>query len=539
MLCSSLTQRQVVSAILTFGVVLFSWVLGWVGETNISPLTQFASELSMLTHLKSFQKGIIDWWNVSYFVVAIIVPLEITAYYLHFQHYQTNRLRLLGRCIIAITIPFIIAYGINVTQLHRIDMTSNKQFSLSVSTEGIVQAIETPIDIKVFFLKDSYEGGILEGLLHRYHEINKAITVSFIDPDQEPLVAEKYNIDDYATLIIQKGNQQIRVTRQQLFHIQENTELFRGEHVITNALMRMTGNRVQTVGILTGHQERSIESKSVDGLSRLAKRLQDLNYQVQAINPSVEPVPRNIDSLIIPHPKESWSNAVLTRIARYINANKPVVILTDSTKTQEVNPILSDLNISAHPLLVIDEQLSYYLNPITIMPVMAEHPVTSALLADSQKVVFRGASVLTRSRKNNNRYSHTPLLRSSKQSWGESSQDPELIQYNKGSDAMGPFHLGMLIKHEDAERAHIAVYSDTDFISNEMLDLHGNADLFFNTLAYMMHNDQLSIRPKVSHIEEVALSKDTGRWILIVLFGLIPGSLAILGTWIWWKRKEW
>jgi ABC-2 type transport system permease protein len=72
---SSLTENQVVAAALSFGALLFLFILSWV-EAETSGLTkELVGQLSIIGHLQSLTKGLLDLKDVSYFVLFTVLML--------------------------------------------------------------------------------------------------------------------------------------------------------------------------------------------------------------------------------------------------------------------------------------------------------------------------------------------------------------------------------------------------------------------------------------------------------------------------------
>jgi ABC-2 type transport system permease protein len=59
MFVSSLTENQIVAAIVTFGVLLLLWILEWMGETSGWKIGQVLREFSIMQHFDDFSKGVI------------------------------------------------------------------------------------------------------------------------------------------------------------------------------------------------------------------------------------------------------------------------------------------------------------------------------------------------------------------------------------------------------------------------------------------------------------------------------------------------
>ncbi|MCM8774755.1 MAG: ABC transporter permease subunit, partial [Candidatus Omnitrophica bacterium] len=64
---SSLTDNQVVSAVVTFGCLVVLWIFDWVASVADGRLALFFSSLSPLSHYREFTLGILDLSHGVYF----------------------------------------------------------------------------------------------------------------------------------------------------------------------------------------------------------------------------------------------------------------------------------------------------------------------------------------------------------------------------------------------------------------------------------------------------------------------------------------
>lgn len=75
---SSLTQNQIVAAVLSFGTLLMFWVIGWVKSFAGPGLGEVADYLSITRHLDSFAKGVLDSRDIVFYVVFVLFFLFLT-----------------------------------------------------------------------------------------------------------------------------------------------------------------------------------------------------------------------------------------------------------------------------------------------------------------------------------------------------------------------------------------------------------------------------------------------------------------------------
>jgi ABC-2 type transport system permease protein len=75
---SSLTENQIVSSLITFGVLLIFWVIGWSAENVGGVWGKVLSDLSILEHYDTFAKGVLDTKDVIYYLNFTALGLFLT-----------------------------------------------------------------------------------------------------------------------------------------------------------------------------------------------------------------------------------------------------------------------------------------------------------------------------------------------------------------------------------------------------------------------------------------------------------------------------
>jgi ABC-2 type transport system permease protein len=65
---SSLTESQVISAVVTFAFLILFWIMDWVALVTEEPWSTFFKMLSPLGHYREFTLGIVDLSHVVYFI---------------------------------------------------------------------------------------------------------------------------------------------------------------------------------------------------------------------------------------------------------------------------------------------------------------------------------------------------------------------------------------------------------------------------------------------------------------------------------------
>ena len=79
LLVSSLTKNQVVAAVVTFALLLFFWIISWIGTFSSPTINQLTTYLSIIDHGEDFWKGVIDTSHLIYYSSFITFGLFLTA----------------------------------------------------------------------------------------------------------------------------------------------------------------------------------------------------------------------------------------------------------------------------------------------------------------------------------------------------------------------------------------------------------------------------------------------------------------------------
>jgi len=85
---STLTENQIIASLITFGVLLIFWVIGWSAESVGGVWGRVLTDLSMLEHYDTFSKGVLDTKDVIYYVNFTLLGLFLTLRSLESQRWR-------------------------------------------------------------------------------------------------------------------------------------------------------------------------------------------------------------------------------------------------------------------------------------------------------------------------------------------------------------------------------------------------------------------------------------------------------------------
>jgi ABC-2 type transport system permease protein len=75
LLASTLSENQIVSAVITYGMLLMLWVIGAAADNAQGWVGEFLGSLSIFAHLNDFMGGVLDLTHVVYFASLIFIGL--------------------------------------------------------------------------------------------------------------------------------------------------------------------------------------------------------------------------------------------------------------------------------------------------------------------------------------------------------------------------------------------------------------------------------------------------------------------------------
>jgi ABC-2 type transport system permease protein len=77
---STLSENQIIAAVISFALILLLWILSWVsGQLEFSePIEKFISYISLSTHFDDFVKGVISLKGIVFYLSFIVFWLFVT-----------------------------------------------------------------------------------------------------------------------------------------------------------------------------------------------------------------------------------------------------------------------------------------------------------------------------------------------------------------------------------------------------------------------------------------------------------------------------
>ncbi|MEO8043486.1 MAG: GldG family protein [Spartobacteria bacterium] len=471
--------------------------------------------------------------------VAIIIILAAMVNYLGFEHYK------------------------------RWDLSRDKKYQLSDKTKHFLQSIKGKVRLTVFFGSQNPLTGDVQNLLTEYQYSSRGkLDVEYVDPERSLTRAkelfDKYKVvTDESVLIVDYQGRSKTVKASEMAEMDQGNPMlgeapkvtaFKGEQAITSALIDIVEGKKNTVGYIVGHKEPTLEGASSIGI--LKTFIENENIQFKELNLFEMPaIPADVKVVMIAGPQYDFSDREMKLLRDFWNKDGRILLLVDpAAKTPKLLGFLNQLGVK-----VDDDRLMAMVKTgieevARVRDVVAhflpDNPVTRRL-ADVRAPFFGSTSTLTlNSQEVAAANIHlAPLAQAEKGYWGETdyfSDDETLLQFDPAKDKGDPLTIAASIEkggsadeRVEINSARLVVVANATFIQdNALTEGQQGLDFVSASLNWLLSREQMiGIAPKIPQTLTFNLNEQDMqkmRWIVLVLIPLVP---AIIGLFVWWRRR--
>ena len=426
------------------------------------------------------------------------------------------------------------------------DLTKDKRYSISDESKTYLNKIKKNIKILVFLYGDPPLE--IKNVLDNYKSNCSSLTIEYVDPDQNPGLANKYNSVDRTiangSVIIESGKKW-RMLDMQEFSSQDyqtGTIISMIEQKITGAISYVTEEKDIFIYFLEGHGETLIDS-----FTTLKTTLDDANYTAKELNLlSLNEIPKDATMVVSLSSKKDISSNEKVILEKYLeNGGKLFVSLEPTINLLNLSSVLEKYNIGIDNNYIIENnnQKVIYNHPLNLKPDIQNTEITRSLLSKNLNVVLPGARSLHIIKNSQSDLIVNSLLKTSENSWGETNFTNNSPK-NDANDIIGPLTVALssekAITNTDL-KTKIIVFGDSEFMADQVIKevgAVGNVDLFMNTINWLSEiKDAINISSKALTTDTFFPTESQVRIILIIII-LIPLFSICFGTIIWFKRRH-
>ncbi len=521
------------------GVGLLLGLLGWLWQGSITPIIAGLLVSGIL--------GIGLW--------VLMSPQEFKDFISGRQtRYSTmavfSTLLLIG----IVALVYIILQRATLT----LDMTLAQRFTLSRESLDVLREVNGDIRITGFYSSRALAAREVDDQFFRLYETatNGRITRQYINPDEEPALAQRFGIYSDGALFLSYLKPDGTVDFESLARVPRSTGGAQ-EREMTQAIARLLLSNTIKVYFDIGQDELDPLDTTQQGLSGIHAGMQESGLITESLSISGlaatgGSIPEDASAIIMARPTTDLNAAEIAVLDAYLKRGGSLFLMADVLFNE--NTFLSEgsifndylwqnYGIRGQQAVIVDFGASLQ-SPLDIIgaAVFTETTIAARLDPASAPTLFR-TSRAVEVQTENPPVNNGVVILSSENSYGETNlrdlAETNSYEANENEDIPGPLPIAVWAWDKNSG-AKILLVGDSDFVTNGFVtSALGNAVLFTDGLSWMTGlTEQISFAPQGfnSGLPLIFISTQQLDLIALVTVILMPGLMLVLGLVIWTRR---
>jgi len=410
-----------------------------------------------------------------------------------------------------------------------VDVTANKQFTLSDETKKVTGNLKKDVTIYYFDRSDSYDRA--RDMLDRYKNLSSKIKVDYVDPEKKPDVARVEGARAMGDIIVDNG---------------EKKETAKGltEEELTGALVRASKNGAKTVCFVSGSGEHTLADTERDGYSTMKDALEKNNYKTDTISLIEKPdIPKTCSVVVVGGPKHDYLQPEIDALKTFVTGGGRAIFNFDPVlnlpaekmgDTPALAMLVSGWGVTPNGDVILDlssaSRLFGQISPVSGS--YTQHPIV--------RVMTDNATVFPLARSLEVKSPAEALFSSTADSYSLVNPKLPINESALATAKKGPFVLGAAATIGTGSNAgRIVVVGSANWMANNILSAPiGNRDLALNMMNWLTSDEDLiSIRPKEPEDRRLHVTGSAIRVMFLTSVIFLPLIVIVSGVSVWWKRR--
>lgn len=557
---SSITESQVIAAVLSFAVLFVGYMMSSITAMISSAgnaVTKVLSAFDFTARLNAMLGGTLDLKAVLYFLTVIAVCLFLTVQSIQKRRYHISVKSLsmgaYSTGMIAVVLVIAVFLNLAVSSLPdsytTVDVTSQKLYSLTATTKKMLKELSEDVTIYVINAENNQDT-LVGKTLESYADLSDHIEVVYKDPVVSPDFYKEYTDSiSINSLIVECGDRFQVINYSNLYAYDFNSSTYQqtvsgydAEGLLTSAIAYVTGENTSAVYRLEGYGEQTLEPAFSDGVKKENVVLENLTLLTS------EGVPENATGVMILSPTNDLNEDDAQKLIDYLNRGGKIFLSTSykehfSEEMPNLTKVLNYFGLSIGDGLIVEQDESMmYQSPLYLLPEVEADSLTQNVFGKTYDFVMmpytqpilidetEGVTV-------------TQLLSTSQSAYSKTGLNESGELKKADGDPEGPFAVGVHAeKALDSEKtAEIIVYS-SDMLFTEVSNrytMDNNLTLFTNAMSTMAgKTESISIPVKSYQAEVVTVPMASSVRLAVLFMGIIPAASLVIGIVIWVRRKK-
>lgn len=553
---SSLTESQVIAAVLSFGLLFLGYMMsGICGLLSSSGnwLTTILSAFDLTTRYDSLIQGTFDVKSVVYFITLTFVFLFLTTQSIQKRRYSVSVKKIkMGVYSMGMTVAVVagaVLLNLFVAEIPAkyttLDVTAEKLYSLTDETKELVEGLKE--EIKIYVLaNENAQDSTLKKTLEQYAGLSEKIQVSYVDPMANPKFHTQYTdaVVTQNSLIIESEKRSKVIDYGSIYETSidyttytQSVSGYDGEGQITSAIAYVTSADMPKMYFIEGHGELALETSFYDTIEKA-------NIEYETINLlQHESVPEDAECIVINAPTTDFSQDDTNKVLDYLEKGGNALIVTTWTTEDMSNfkKILAYYEVTVADGMILEGDMnSYYQSPFYLLPTVAYDAMTSDIYQSFVFVPYAQGLLLPEETADD--LDLTALISSSEQSYVK-AEISDTMDYEKSeNDLSGPFVLGVKAEKQTTNGRSIALIYSSENLFTDSADIMvsgTNMKLFSIGLDELVDATvSVAIPAKGYEMTYLTINQTSAIGLGLLVTMIIPFALLIGGLIVWFRRRR-
>lgn len=569
MFISSLTESQVIAAVLTFVALFVSYMMEMItgvisSEGNL--LTKVLSCLDLYAPFDKFAGGCLDFTAILYYLTVILLMNFFTVQAIQKRRFCVSRKKLstavfsVSFIAVAVALSVVVNLMVNAIPSDKtaIDCSYSKLYSITEDTTTAMKKLKEDVTIYALVAENKKDSQI-DTVLKRYEDLSKHISVEYVNPSKKPYFYQDYT-DQAPTknsLIVVSGKRSRVIDYYDIYHYEASSysyssELtgFDAEGQLTSAISYVTlsDDQLPVVYEITGHGETSLGSEFQDVIEKANMTLSS----VELLNE--DSVPEDAAAIIISAPQQDFNEADAKKVADYLKDGGKAIVIGSYTENSLPNfeSILEKYDVSFTRGMVAENNEQYYYRmggPFHLLPVANSSAFTGSIAGNYVYVpASLGINYPDSGEESDDLSSddvhYTSLMDATDQAVSKNDLNQMTDDTFEEGDDMGPFSLGLAVEKtvDEDSTTQLLVFGSPYLFSDEASQMTANNGVLFSDVIGSLVPETESLGTVIP-MKDYTLDNLTVNALWSVLLGLlftifVPIILLVTGIVIFVVRRK-
>lgn len=553
---SSLTESQVIAAVLSFAVLFLGYIMSGLCNmisTSGNLLVKILGAFDMITRFDNLSGGTFDLKAVLYYITVTVLFLFLTTQSIQKRRYRVSvkSIRMGAYSSTMVVIAAVAAVLFNLlageipSRYTTFDVTSNQLYSLTDETKQLVKALGEDINIYVLS-SEAAQDTTLKKTLEQYEQLSGHITVSCVDPVVNPNFYTQYTdsaISQNSLIVVSDKRSKIidynAVYETSVDYTTYSSTVagYDAEGQISSALSYVTSDNMPKMYVLEGHGELALETD-------FNATIEKANIEYESINLlQNELVPEDAECIIINAPTSDFSSDDTEKVLNYLKNGGNALIISTWTDKDMTNfkKILDYYEVTVADGLVLEgDTNAYYQSPFYLLPTVAYDTVTESV---GNSYIFSPYSQgMQLPEETDASLEQVPLLTTSANSYARADVNNTTDYSKRDGDVTGPFTIGVrVVKTEGDKESTALIYSSENLFTDSADEMvsGANMNLFAGSLSALSEGTEGIAIPVKSYATSYLTIPQSNIILLGLLFTiLLPFGILIGGFIVWFRRRK-